>query len=217
MPLVSGARLPVPNPRSDSADSALVSASVNELRPQFASAARDFAKACGCDVGTGRLIPALSLIVAAGDTTTAVALCFEQANRRHRLEVGVRDAAEQAKLHRTLVDKALMKLSAAGVRKFDIKTNGEAESSDFWLAVSWIDQTLSPGEDAEPAPEAAAEPPADPVAAPAPEATEAVAEADEPVLDATEPLAATAEEASNVAESDVVASEVVKPTPVAVK
>ena len=119
-----------------------MSITINELRPDQLNDALEFAARCGSEVGRGRAVAALSLRAVEDEQTLATAVCFEQPNHRHRVEVSLQDLAGQAELHRALVDKALMKLAAAGVRKFDIVTNGAAEQRDFWQAVSWIDQTL---------------------------------------------------------------------------
>ena len=123
--------------------------SIMELRPDGVVAAVQFAGECKCDTSAGKIVPALSLLVLDGDdATVAAALCYAQKGKRHRIEVGLKDP-EDMRLHRTLVDKAIMKLTAGGVRKFDIRTNGAVDHQDFWHAVSWIDQTL-----AEPSPAA---------------------------------------------------------------
>jgi hypothetical protein len=121
-----------------------MSTAIQELRPDSLDAAAAFATAAGCRVDRGRVIPMLSLVAVEGEQMVAAALCVELAHRRHRVEVAVNDLPNRAALHRSLVDKALMKIAAAGVRTFDIRTNGHADQTDFWNAVSWIDQTLSP-------------------------------------------------------------------------
>ena len=112
---------------------------IQELRPDGVVAAVQFAGERGCDTSGGKIMPALSLLALDGDdATVAAALCYGQKGKRHRIEVALKDAANMA-LHRTLVDKAIMKLAAGNVRKFDIRTNGAVDHQEFWHAVSWID------------------------------------------------------------------------------
>lgn len=137
---------------------------IQELRPESLDDAVAFAKARGSHVGDGRTVAALSLVAIDGGELVAAALCVEQPGSRHRLEVGIAAPESHGDLHRGLIDKALMKLASAGVRKFDIRINGSKEQREFWQAVSWIDQTLGGRDEAAPAePQASPAPPSGPI------------------------------------------------------
>ena len=123
-----------------------MSLAIQELRPESLSEAVEFARQQGSEVDGGRIVPALSLVAVEDAALVAAALCVEQKNGRHRMEIGIDSPERRCELNRTLVDKALMKLASAGIRKFDIRTNGTEAQREFWHAVSWIDQTLAADE-----------------------------------------------------------------------
>lgn len=134
---------------------------MQEVRPETLAEAKAFAEGCGAKLDGGTIVTTMSLIATDGDTVVAAALCVAQRGARHRVEVAIKDAVKDADLHRRLVDKSMNKLQSRDVRKFDIRTNGQGETREFWHSVSWLDQTLrdasapAPGRSAGGAPAAA--------------------------------------------------------------
>lgn len=133
--------------------------SIQEVRPETLAEAKSFAEGCGSTFDGGRIITTMSLVaVDDADAILGTALCVEQQGTRHRLEISVKDLAADGELHRRLVDKAMIKLQANGVRKFDIRSNGQGESREFWHSVSWLDRHAAAAEAVDPEPQVQAEP-----------------------------------------------------------
>lgn len=124
-------------------------ASIQELRPTEVAAAAEHAGACGCAIDASGIVPSLSLIAREGDAIVALALCASSGGRRgrHAIEIVHAEGACDEALHRSLVDKALMKIRARRIKTCDIRRNGRPEDATFWGGVSWINQAL-PGSEA---------------------------------------------------------------------
>ncbi len=115
---------------------------LQELRPDTVEKATAFAAGCGCSLKPGRVVPGLSVLATENDAIVAAVICVES-KYRHRLELAHPGKGVDAALRRLLIDKALMKLRASGVRTCDLLTNGAVDGGSFWDSVSWRGQSLS--------------------------------------------------------------------------
>ncbi len=122
---------------------------VTQLRPDELEAVLEFAKSTGCTLEAGDVDTHVSLLAKDGDTIVAAVLGLCSSGRSCELNVclGKADAsAESAEPGATgvltgeLINKALMKVHGAGIRRCRINHHGQEEIPSNWPSAPWTGQ-----------------------------------------------------------------------------
>ena len=116
---------------------------VSQLRPEGVGAAIDFAKTAGLECGADAVDTGVSLIAREGEAVVAVVLGVHKSGPSFSLEVCMGKAEDPAALTQELIDKALMKVKGAGVRRCQINYHGPDTVSDDWPSANWIGESDS--------------------------------------------------------------------------
>lgn len=110
---------------------------ISQLRPEGVDDAIAFAKTVNCKLNHDDVDPMVSLIAKAGDTTVAVVLGEQTASGACLLHVCLSRLDEPGQLTGDLLNKALMKVHGAGVRRCQITHHGQDQAPADFPASQW--------------------------------------------------------------------------------
>jgi hypothetical protein len=110
---------------------------ISQLRPEGVQAAVEFAGSVGCQLDPKTVNPQVSLIVKDGDTLTAVVLGVHSPGGACELHVCLEQVDDSHKLTAELLNKALMKVHGAGVRRCQISHHGHDNQPVGWSGAKW--------------------------------------------------------------------------------
>ena len=122
---------------------------VTQLRPEELASVIDFAKTSGCTMESEDVDTHVSLLAKDGDTIVAAVLGLASSGRTCELNVcmGKTDAeakdevsAESGALAGELINKALMKVHGAGIRRCRINHHGDSGTPSNWPSSPWTGQ-----------------------------------------------------------------------------
>jgi hypothetical protein len=127
---------------------------ISQIRPEGLQAAVDFAKTTGCTAEPDTVDPQVSLIAQDGETIIAAVLSVRTAGRSCELNVCLSKVDDVDQLIGELINKALMKVNGAGIRRCRISHHGLDNLPSHWPSANWTDQDDATAEaEAEPEPE----------------------------------------------------------------
>ncbi len=113
---------------------------ISQLRPEGLQAAIDFVKTTGCMLEPDTVDPQVSLIACDGETIVAAVLGAYAAGRSCELNICLGKIDEPDQLTGELINKALMKVNGAGVRRCRISHHGRDDLPAEWPIANWTDQ-----------------------------------------------------------------------------
>lgn len=119
---------------------------VTQLRPEEKEAVLEFAKSTGCTLESEGVDTHVSLLAKDGDTIVAAVLGHCSTERSCELNVclGKDEGAETqaaGALTGELVNKALMKVHGAGIRRCRINHHGQGDAPSNWPSAPWTGQS----------------------------------------------------------------------------
>lgn len=127
---------------------------VSQLRPEGLDAAIDFAKTVGCELDPQDVDPMVSLIAKEDDAIVAVVLSTHVPGGACQMHVCLGKLDDPGKLTGELLNKTLMKVHGAGIRRCQISHHGAEETPAHWPGTKWTGQD-NPAEEAASSPEKA--------------------------------------------------------------
>ncbi len=113
---------------------------ISQLRPEGLQVAIDFAKTTGCTPEPDAIDPQVSLLALDGEAIVAAVLGSLGAGRSCRLDVCIGKIDDPDQLTGELVNKALMKVHGAGIRRCRINHHGREDLPADWPSANWTDQ-----------------------------------------------------------------------------
>ncbi len=122
---------------------------VTQLRPEELDAVLEFAKTTGCELKPADVNTRVSLLAKDGDTIVAAVLGLESSGRSCELnvclgktgaDVGADATSDSGALAGELINKALMKVHGAGIRRCRINHHGDADPPSNWPSATWTGQ-----------------------------------------------------------------------------
>jgi len=113
---------------------------ISQLRPEGLQAAIDFAKGAGFECDAKTVDTGVSLIAKEGETPVAVVLGVHTSGSSFSLEVCLGKVDDPAAITQELIDKVLMKVKGAGLRRCQINYHGPDAVSSSWPDANWIGQ-----------------------------------------------------------------------------
>ncbi len=119
---------------------------ISQLRPEGLQAAVDFAKSIGCTLEPDTIDPQVSLLAKDGETIVAAVIGMHAAGRSCELNVCLSKIDEPDQLTSELVNKALMKVHGAGIRRCRISHHGRDDLPADWPSANWTEQDSSESE-----------------------------------------------------------------------
>lgn len=122
---------------------------ITQLRPEELESVLEFAKTTGCTLESKSVDTHVSLLAKDGDTIVAAVLGLVSSGRSCELNVCLgktdADAQEQASadsgaLAGDLINKVLMKVHGAGIRRCRINHHGDTATPSNWPSSPWTGQ-----------------------------------------------------------------------------
>ena len=111
---------------------------ISQLRPEGVEAALAFAKTVNCELDHNDVDPLVSLIAKEGDAIVAVVLGRHDPGGACLLHVCLGKLDDPDALTGELLNKALMKVHGAGVRRCQITHHGPDQAPADWPGHHWI-------------------------------------------------------------------------------
>jgi hypothetical protein len=113
---------------------------ISQLRPEGLQDAIEFAKTTGCTVEPEGVDTHVSLVAHDGETIVAAVLGLCQEGRSCELNICLGKFDEPDKLTGDLINKALMKVHGAGIRRCRINHHGRDDLPADWPNTQWTGQ-----------------------------------------------------------------------------
>jgi hypothetical protein len=110
---------------------------ISQLRPEGLQAAVQFASTTGCTIEPDTVDPQVSLLARDGETIVAAVLGVHAVGRSCELNVCISKIDDPDQLTGELVNKALMKVHGAGIRRCRINHHGRDDLPADWPNTQW--------------------------------------------------------------------------------
>lgn len=113
---------------------------ISQLRPEGLQAAVEFAQTTGCTLEPDAVDTQVSLIARDGEAIVAAVLGIRAAGRSCELNVCLGKIDDPDQLTGELINKALMKVHGAGIRRCRISHHGRDDLPADWPGANWTGQ-----------------------------------------------------------------------------
>lgn len=113
---------------------------ISQLRPEGLQAAVEFAQTTGCTLEPDTVDPQVSLLARDDETIVAAVLGVRTAGRSCELNVCLGKIDDPDQLTGELINKALMKVHGAGIRRCRISHHGRDDLPADWPGANWTGQ-----------------------------------------------------------------------------
>lgn len=113
---------------------------ISQLRPEGLQAAVEFAQTTGCTLEPDAVDTQVSLLARDGEAIVAAVLGIRAAGRSCELNVCLGKIDNPDQLTGELINKALMKVHGAGIRRCRISHHGRDDLPADWPGANWTGQ-----------------------------------------------------------------------------
>lgn len=114
---------------------------LSQVRPEGVVVAVDFARTCGCELDAKAVDPQVSLIATdPQEQIVAAILGVRTVGGACQLHVCLSRVEDAGPLAGELINKSLMKVHGAGIRRCQIRYHGPDETPAHWPGEKWIGQ-----------------------------------------------------------------------------